>query len=107
MPEAVGEGAVHVETAVPEPGKTLSLDVEGTKILVCNVAGELFAIRNQCTHARVELTVGRMIDAEIECPVHGARFDVRSGAVTCAPARRALQTYPVERVDGGLRIQVD
>lgn len=101
-------GSVHrVAVEAPPPGRTVAIEVEETKILVCNVDGALFAVENRCTHARVELTESKLIGAEIECPVHGARFDARTGSVLCRPARRPLRTFGVERVDGGLSISLD
>ncbi|MFT5443305.1 MAG: 3-phenylpropionate/trans-cinnamate dioxygenase ferredoxin subunit [Myxococcota bacterium] len=91
----------------PAPGQTRAVVVGETKVLICNVDGELFAVENQCTHARVLLTSARMIDGEIECPVHGARFDAKSGAVMCAPARRGLRTFAVTRADGGVTISLE
>ena len=99
--------AVFVETEVPEPGKTKSIRLGDQPILICNVDGNLYAVENQCTHARVLLTSARLIAGEIECPVHGARFDARTGAVMCPPARRGLRSFGIERVDGGVEITLD
>ena len=98
--------AIFVETDVPEPGNTKSITVNEQKVLLCNVDGEVFAIENSCTHARVLLSSGRLIGGEIECPVHGARFDVRTGAVMCPPARKGLQSFPVCVVDGGVEVRL-
>ena len=91
----------------PEPGKTCAVEVGHYKILICNVFGDLFAVENLCTHARVSLTSARLIGAQIECPVHGARFDARSGIVMCPPARRGLRVFPLTRVAGGVEISLD
>jgi nitrite reductase/ring-hydroxylating ferredoxin subunit len=99
-------GAMFVETEVPEPGKTKSITVKEQKVLLCNIDGEVFAIENSCTHARVLLSSGRLIGGEIECPVHGARFDVRTGAVMCPPARKGLRSFPVCVVDGGVEVRI-
>ncbi len=99
-----GGRAAEVDAAAPDVGETVAVEVGDVRVLVCNVEGELFAIENQCTHARIELTAGQLIGAELECPVHGARFDVRTGEVTCRPARRAIRTFAVERIEGGMRI---
>lgn len=98
---------VRVETEIPEPGKTRHFKIDDQRILLCNVDGDLFAVENSCTHARVLLTAGRLIGPELECPVHGARFDVRTGAVTCPPARKALRSFPVSLVEGGVEVQLD
>lgn len=96
-----------VEFEEPEPGKTCAVEFGPFKVLICNLDGELFGVDNECTHARVLLTSAMLIGSEIECPVHGARFDVRSGIVMCPPARRGLRTFNVERVVGGALVSLN
>ncbi len=69
---------------------------EDLRIAVCNLDGQFFAIEDVCTHDGGPLDQGQLEGAEIECPRHGARFDVRTGAVTQMPAAMPLQTYPVK-----------
>jgi 3-phenylpropionate/trans-cinnamate dioxygenase ferredoxin subunit len=97
-------GSVELEIEDLAPGETRAVQAGGHEILICNVGGELHAIANRCTHAKVELTHGQLFDCEIECPVHGARFDVRTGEVKSRPARRALRSYPVKRTESGVEI---
>lgn len=104
---ALQPGVFFVETEVPEAGNTRAIEVDSRPILICNVDGELFAVENQCTHARVLLTSARLIEGEIECPVHGARFDAKTGAVMCPPARRGLQSFSIRQVEGGVQIKLD
>ena len=56
---------------------------------------------------RISLTSTRLHGAEIECPVHGARFDARSGSVMCGPARRGLRVFPLTRVSGGVEVSLE
>lgn len=72
-----------------------------TAILVCNVEGELFALEDKCTHQDFELSAAALDGAEIECVLHGARFDVRTGQALCAPAYTAVAKFPV-RVENGV-----
>ena len=69
-------------------------------IAVFNVDGELYAIEDVCTHDGGELTGGSVEGHEVECPRHGARFDVRTGAVMCPPAYEPIAKFPV-KVEGG------
>jgi len=72
----------------------------GTKqIAIYLVAGEVFATDNHCTHGDAKLCEGFLEGHEIECPHHQGRFDIRTGAATCAPAEVALATYPA-RIEG-------
>ena len=69
-------------------------------IAVFNFDGEFYAIEDVCTHDGGQLTGGRVLGDVIECPRHGARFDVRSGAVLAPPAVVPIASFPVEVRDG-------
>lgn len=71
-----------------------------TAILVCNVDGEVYALEDKCTHQDFELSPGKLEGAEIECVLHGAKFDVRTGQALCAPAYTAVPKFPVLIHDG-------
>ena len=81
---------VEAVDALP-PGSVKVVEVDGAMIAVFNVDGEFFAIEDVCTHDGAEIASGCLRGDEIECPRHGARFNVRTGAVLSAPAyeRRA------------------
>ena len=68
-------------------------------IAVCNVGGQFYAVDDVCTHDEASLEQGQVEGYEIECPRHGARFDVRTGAVTALPAVIPIETFGV-RVQG-------
>ena len=74
-------------------------------VAVCNVGGEFYAIDDLCTHDGGSLDQGELEGDQIECPRHGARFDVRTGAAVQLPAFQPVETHAV-RVDGGA-IQVE
>jgi 3-phenylpropionate/trans-cinnamate dioxygenase ferredoxin subunit len=61
--------------------------------------GEVFAIHDTCTHEDIELSDGDLQGCEVECPMHGSRFDVRTGEVSGLPADRPVQVFPAS-VDG-------
>jgi 3-phenylpropionate/trans-cinnamate dioxygenase ferredoxin subunit len=74
------------------------VEYEGEQIAIFNCNGTFYATTNICTHAYAELHEG-FFDAEecsIECPLHGARFNVETGAVMVLPAFAPLETYPVQ-----------
>jgi len=81
------------------PGQMLFLDVEDEEIVLCNVNGELWAVANICSHDGGTLSEGLLLGNQIECPRHGARFDVRTGEVKALPAVVPIPTYSV-RVEG-------
>jgi 3-phenylpropionate/trans-cinnamate dioxygenase ferredoxin subunit len=90
---------------IPE-GKVKVVDVNGTRIALCNYGGAIFAIDDVCTHDRGPLGQGELVGTEIECPRHGARFDVTTGRVTRLPAVRPVRTYPVYVTDGVIAVEV-
>lgn len=79
---------------------SLPCEHEGAKIALFKVDGEVFATDNVCTHDYALLTDGFLEDGCVECPLHAAQFDVRTGAVNCGPAREPLKTYPIQIRDG-------
>ena len=81
------------------PGTARVFEVGDRTVAVCNVGGQFFAVDDVCTHDEGSLEQGGLEDFEIECPRHGARFDVRTGAATVLPAVLPIETFGV-RVQG-------
>jgi 3-phenylpropionate/trans-cinnamate dioxygenase ferredoxin component len=86
-------------TAEIPPGEARVFEVEGLALAVANVGGTFYAIDNLCTHDDGPLGSGKLCGSAIECPRHGARFDVRTGAVLRMPAAFPVKSYPT-RVEG-------
>lgn len=70
-------------------------------IAVFNVDGELYAIDDTCTHQDASLSDGWLEGCFIECPLHEALFDLRTGMPSCLPAKRPVRTYNVTVQDDG------
>jgi 3-phenylpropionate/trans-cinnamate dioxygenase ferredoxin subunit len=84
---------------LPVGGRKL-VEIDGVRIAIFNLDGELHAIEDVCTHDGGPLVEGEVTnDCQVECPRHGARFDIRTGAALSMPAFEATNTYAVE-VDG-------
>ncbi|GBD10377.1 Benzene 1,2-dioxygenase system ferredoxin subunit [bacterium HR23] len=81
------------------PGTARVVQAGGRSLAVCNVDGQFFAVQNLCTHDGGPLGEGVLFGYAIECPRHGARFDVRTGAVLALPAVRPIQTFKT-RIQG-------
>ena len=77
------------------PGKMRIVDAGRHRIALCNVDGKFFAIEDVCTHDDGPLGEGTLRGCEVECPRHGARFDVRTGLATRMPAFVRVKTFPV------------
>jgi 3-phenylpropionate/trans-cinnamate dioxygenase ferredoxin subunit len=80
-------------------GEAKVFAANGKHIAVCNVDGTLYAIDDVCTHDGGPLGEGFLEGDQIECPRHGARFDVKTGKALTLPAVLPVNSYPV-RVDG-------
>lgn len=97
--------------AVPE-GESLFVpsDTTGTKdhIGVFHAEdGGFYAIDNTCTHQDYALSEGFVEDCRVECPLHGAAFDLRTGEALSLPATRPVGTHRVEVRDGDLWLTVE
>lgn len=68
-------------------------------VALFRVGTEYFAVDAKCTHANASLLVGEVRGYEVICPLHGARFDLRTGRALSLPAVRGLKSYPV-KVEG-------
>jgi 3-phenylpropionate/trans-cinnamate dioxygenase ferredoxin subunit len=80
-------------------GRVKTVVVGDRRIALCNVDGQFYAIDDLCTHDGGPLDQGELVGDVIECPRHGARFDVKTGRVLALPAVKPLNTYPL-RVEG-------
>jgi 3-phenylpropionate/trans-cinnamate dioxygenase ferredoxin subunit len=78
------------------PGAKKLIDVDGRAIALFNVDGSYYAIDDICTHDGGPLAEGELFGCEIQCPRHGARFDVRTGKALCMPAIEPVTSHPVE-----------
>jgi 3-phenylpropionate/trans-cinnamate dioxygenase ferredoxin subunit len=81
--------------------------VEGYYIAIFNVDGTYYAVEDICTHDDGPLAEGELYGFEIECPRHGARFDIRDGRVLRMPAVIPIQWFPTQVVGEDLLIGFD
>ena len=89
------------------PGEHQVVDVDDVAVVVFNLDGEFFALEDVCTHDGSEIASGCVKDGEIECPRHGAKFCVRTGAVTAPPAYEPIDIFPVQIVNGRVQVRDD
>lgn len=88
-------------------GEAIGVEVAGRQIALYDCDGSLYATDNICTHAYARLSDGWLTGTAIECPLHAARFDVRTGKVLDPPATEDLKTYPVRVRDGDIEIGLE
>lgn len=82
-----------------QPGKMKRVEVDGHPVLIANVDGNYYAVDDTCTHEDASLSTGSLKGELIKCPLHGSRFNVRTGRVLEEPAEDDLKTYTVV-IDG-------
>lgn len=82
------------------PGEFKVVWDEDTPIAVYNIDGMFYSIEDTCTHDGGDLAGGEIHGFEVECPRHGARFDVRTGDVTRAPATEPIASFPIQENNG-------
>ena len=90
---------------VPEGGLH-PVEIDGTKIVLAESGGEIFALYDECSHEEFPLSEGEVVDGQVECILHGARFDLRSGKPKALPAVRPVRAYECRIEDGEIRVRV-
>jgi 3-phenylpropionate/trans-cinnamate dioxygenase ferredoxin subunit len=88
------------------PGDKKLIDIDDRAVALFNIDGTFYAIDDVCTHDGGPLALGELHGCEIECPRHGARFDVRTGAALCMPAFEPVQTHQVKVEDGAVFVRL-
>ncbi len=79
-------------------------DVDDVRIAVFRVGDEVYAVADRCSHAEASLSEGDVFDTEVECPRHGASFDLTDGSPLSLPATKPVATYPAQVVDGDVLV---
>ena len=80
-----------------QPGTMIGIEVEGKKMLVANVEGQFYAIRSICNHMGGPLEKGKLEGNVVTCPLHGSKWDVKSGNLV--KYARPLPPEPVYSIE--------
>ena len=88
-------------------GKPVKIEKDGRTICVARVGDEVFAVDDVCSHSDASLSEGEVTDFKIECWLHGAEFDLRTGEALTLPANIPAKTYPVTIIDDTVQISVN
>lgn len=89
-----------------QSGKPVKLEKAGKTICVTRIGDEVFAIDDMCSHSEASLSEGYISDFKIECWLHGAEFDLRTGQAVTLPANIALATYPVKIEANSITVEI-
>lgn len=87
-------------------GEVKTYVVDGRRIAVARANEQLYAVQDLCTHDDGPLGEGELEGFSIVCPRHGAKFDVRTGAVVAMPAISPIESFPVMEKDGRIHVGV-
>ena len=78
-------------------GKPVAIDHNGVAVCVARIGDEVYAVEDTCTHSEASLSEGEISGTKIECWLHGAEFDLRTGEALTPPATAPLKTFSVKR----------
>ena len=96
---------VRVAPLADLPPNSMRAYAIGTRsVLLCHTRDGVYAVDNLCTHGDARLDGGRLRGARLICPLHGASFDCRSGAVLGAPATTPLASHATRVIDGWIEV---
>jgi naphthalene 1,2-dioxygenase ferredoxin component len=90
-----------------KPGDVIGVKLGEREIALYNIGGAIYATDNLCTHAFAMLSQGWLDGEIIECPLHGGRFEVKTGKGLGPPVSDDLKTYKVQMKGGEIQILLD
>ena len=93
-------------TDLPEGGARV-FDVDGLSLAAARTDTKVFVVENRCSHDDGPLGEGRVFGGDIECPRHGARFDLATGRATRMPAVAPIATYAAVIEGADVFVEVD
>jgi nitrite reductase/ring-hydroxylating ferredoxin subunit len=89
------------------PGEIKQYLVDDRFVALCNVEGEFHAFEDVCTHQFTHLSEGEFTDSEVKCPLHGAKFDVKTGAARSLPAVKPVPKHEVKVENGNVYVALN
>jgi nitrite reductase/ring-hydroxylating ferredoxin subunit len=93
------------KSEIPETG-VICVEVEGKRLALINLGGEIYAIDDDCPHEGGPLSEGTISGDEIECPWHTSHFNIKTGRVTMDPATKDVATYRVRLVGDAVEVEM-
>jgi len=89
--------SAHITFSTLVDGKPQKISLGEKDVCVARIGEEVFAVADTCTHSDASLSEGDVSNYKIECWLHGAEFDLRTGEAITPPAVQALETFEVRR----------
>ena len=94
-----------ITASVLAPGAMTWVAVDRERVLLANVEGVFYALRDACGHRQMPLSKGTLAGHVVECPLHFATFDVRTGELLSGPTAADVPTYEVQVSDGTVYVK--
>ena len=88
------------------PGQGAAFTAEGQRIALFNVDGAYYAIGDSCTHRGGALSEGDVQGTKVTCPLHGADFDLKTGAALGPPAQQGVPSYKVVVEGDDIKVEI-
>jgi 3-phenylpropionate/trans-cinnamate dioxygenase ferredoxin subunit len=82
------------------------INLSDKQIALFNHGGEYYALDDMCSHAEASLSEGDVYDCKVECPLHGAEFDLKTGDAVTLPATKPVNKYKVNVEDGYIFLEM-
>jgi nitrite reductase/ring-hydroxylating ferredoxin subunit len=86
------------------PGQMMYVEVGEDPVVLINLDGEFFALSDICTHQDASLSDGEIVGDEIECPLHGGAFEIRTGQPASFPVVVPVETYQVRVIGEAVHV---
>lgn len=96
---------VAKKSQIPENG-TIGVEVQGKRLALVNLGGEIYALDDDCPHEGGPLSEGQIVGEEIECPWHTSHFNIKTGRVTMDPATKDVPKYRVRVVGDAVEVEL-
>jgi 3-phenylpropionate/trans-cinnamate dioxygenase ferredoxin component len=104
MPESFRRACALAEL---QAESAIAVEVDGEELAIVNSGGQVYAVIDECSHAAIPLSEGDVGDGEIECYLHGSRFDLKTGEPLGLPATEPVAVYPVKVENDEVYVDVE
>lgn len=88
-------------------GRGVRVEFDRYRIALFRIGGEVHAVADRCSHAEASLAEGELYGRAVECPRHGAEFDLVTGAALSLPATKAVEVYRADVSDGAVFLDLE
>ncbi len=90
-----------------KPGKAIRVEIDDEPVAIFNIDGTFYAIGDTCSHEEASLSEGDVFGDCVECPLHGAEFDIKTGKAKTLPAVSPVPTYAVKIEGDAVLVSLD